>query len=114
VREGDWKLLIQEDGTRVQLYNLAEDLGEKRDVAAQHPEVTKRLSEMVLQWNASLPKPPPAGANAGSAESGVRLATRRSGFRASVRQPDNQDVRGTSSKWAPMDQGTESASWESD
>ena len=113
VREGDWKLLIQEDGTRVQLYHLSDDLGEKRDVAAQNPEVVKHLRELVLQWNASLPKPPAAAADSG-AGSGARYATRLAGFQASGRQPDHQHGRATASKVTPMDQGTESATWESD
>ena len=51
IRDGDWKLLVKEDGTRPELYNLALDAGEKRNVAAEHPEIVDRLSERVRAWN---------------------------------------------------------------
>ena len=41
LREGDWKLILAEDPdlkTSVQLYNLADDLGETKNLALQHPE----------------------------------------------------------------------------
>lgn len=53
VREGDWKLLGRpldtslngaarpEEGIR--LYNLAEDIGERNDLAARHPDIVTRL-----------------------------------------------------------------------
>ena len=42
VRSGDWKLLV--GGA---LYNLKDDLGEKKNVAAANPEVVKRLSKLL-------------------------------------------------------------------
>jgi uncharacterized sulfatase len=55
VRDGDWKLLIDEDGGRAQLYDLVNDAGEKSNLAARNPEVVERLKKMVLDWRASLP-----------------------------------------------------------
>jgi arylsulfatase A-like enzyme len=55
VREGDWKLLVNEDGSGVQLYDLSKDIGEKTNLAAQKPEVIERLKKMVLDWRKSLP-----------------------------------------------------------
>ena len=55
VRVGPWKLALQPQGLSMQvkeggvneaglrLYNLADDIGETKDVAAQHPDVVKRL-----------------------------------------------------------------------
>jgi arylsulfatase A len=60
VRSGKWKLrhAFQIDGTkdsdRLELYNLDEDIGESRDLAAQHPEVVKRLSEAMAGIRAEL------------------------------------------------------------
>lgn len=51
VRSGKWKLrhAFQLDGgkdsERLELYNIEEEIGETSDVAAQHPDVVKRLSE---------------------------------------------------------------------
>ncbi len=55
MREGDWKLLLMEDGGRAQLYDLAKDPGETQNLAAQHPAVVERLKEELLDWRKSLP-----------------------------------------------------------
>jgi arylsulfatase A-like enzyme len=52
VREGDWKLVKAHINDRPRLFNLAEDLGEKTDLAAQHPEKVERLQELWDAWNA--------------------------------------------------------------
>jgi len=55
VRDGDWKLLMNPDGTRFELYDLAIDVGEQTNLAVEHPEVTVRLREQLLAWFATLP-----------------------------------------------------------
>jgi arylsulfatase len=50
VRLGDWKgvrrnLQLGEAG--IELYNLATDVGEQRDAAAQHPEIARRMAEIM-------------------------------------------------------------------
>jgi arylsulfatase A-like enzyme len=51
VRSGPWKLRHafgrgrESDPERLELYHLGEDIGESRDVAAEHPEVVERLTE---------------------------------------------------------------------
>lgn len=55
VRDGDWKLLVNADGTGVELYDLASDIKEARNRAADKPDVVKRLSTSVLAWRKSLP-----------------------------------------------------------
>jgi arylsulfatase A len=47
VRQGDWKAYRAAPGQRVELYNLADDLGEMKDVAAARPEITARLEKMM-------------------------------------------------------------------
>ncbi|MBX9603369.1 MAG: sulfatase-like hydrolase/transferase [Bryobacteraceae bacterium] len=54
-RRGPWKLL-QIDG-KARLFHLGSDLAERKDVAAQHPDVTKALVEAVARWNSGLVKP---------------------------------------------------------
>src|SRR5690606_30222183 len=39
VRQGDWKLLCDYDGTRAELYNLKVDRGETKNLAGEHPDV---------------------------------------------------------------------------
>jgi uncharacterized sulfatase len=57
VRDGDWKLLIDEDGSNAQLYDLAHDASETRNLAADNPAVVDRLSKELLAWRATLPQP---------------------------------------------------------
>lgn len=54
IRQGNWKLLRQwEDGSH-ELYDLASDLGETTDLAAQHPQVTARLAAELNGWLAAV------------------------------------------------------------
>lgn len=55
VREGNWKLLCEYDGTKPFLYDLAKDAGETHNLAANEPAVTQRLTGAVLAWHQSLP-----------------------------------------------------------
>ena len=47
IRWGDWKAVRPIQGGPVELYNLADDLGEKQDLAAEHPELVARAIEMM-------------------------------------------------------------------
>ena len=49
VRDGDWKLLMNDDSTRTELYNLKDDVAENNNVADQHTDIIKRLSSLLLQ-----------------------------------------------------------------
>ena len=55
VREGDWKLLVSQWRPKLQLFNLADDIGEKRDLADDKPELAERLHKAWLDWSAKLP-----------------------------------------------------------
>lgn len=55
VRQGDWKLLCEYDGSGAQLYNLANDRGETHNVAALHADIVKKLSASVMKWHKSMP-----------------------------------------------------------
>jgi arylsulfatase A-like enzyme len=60
VREGDWKLLVNADGSDVRLFNLRDDPKESANVAEQHLDLARRLQEKALAWRKSLPKLTPA------------------------------------------------------
>jgi arylsulfatase A-like enzyme len=55
MREGNWKLLVNADGTDLQLYDLKSDPKEVTNVAAANPEVAARLKEKALAWRKGLP-----------------------------------------------------------
>ncbi len=56
VRMGDWKLVMQ-DSEPPQLYNLAQDVGEKNNLAGQRPDKVKELKAAYDEWNAQLAQP---------------------------------------------------------
>jgi len=55
VREGNWKLLVQADGTGAELFDLSTDPNETKNVVGDHPETTARLTAAALDWRKSLP-----------------------------------------------------------
>ena len=55
VRDGDWKLLVNADGSGAELYDVTADPGERKDVAAEKPAVAGRLRKAALEWRRSLP-----------------------------------------------------------
>jgi len=55
IRDGNWKLLLMEDGSGAQLYNLAKDPGEKHNLAQEQPKVVRHLNKQLLDWRKSLP-----------------------------------------------------------
>ena len=55
VRDGRWKLLANADGSRVELYDMQHDEGERNNLAAAQPVVKERLLKELLAWQDSLP-----------------------------------------------------------
>lgn len=56
VRRDDWKLLINADGSRPELYNLAADKAEKKNLATEKPEIVAELKQLAMGWRATWPK----------------------------------------------------------
>lgn len=56
IREGDWKLLRYPDRP-AELYNLADDISEKHDLAAQYPERVRKMFKMLFEWEGQLERP---------------------------------------------------------
>ena len=55
MRDGNWKLLVNADGTGAQLYDLASDPNETKNLAAEKSEVANRLSNAAVAWRKSFP-----------------------------------------------------------
>ena len=55
VRDGAWKLLVNADGTNTELYNLATDPNETKNVATTEAATATRLKNAALAWWKSLP-----------------------------------------------------------
>ena len=56
VRKGHWKLIKVRDGPPG-LYDLATDIGESKDLAAEKPEIRDELAKAYAAWDAQLAKP---------------------------------------------------------
>jgi arylsulfatase A-like enzyme len=67
IRSGQWKLLLNPDLSRVELYDVVTDPTEVNNLANVHPEIVSQLSDQALSWQATLP-PGPYSDDAGSNE----------------------------------------------
>ena len=47
VRSGDWKLVLE---PRPMLFNLRTDIGERDNLIGRHPEIARRLHDMLTAW----------------------------------------------------------------
>lgn len=78
IREGSWKLL-ELDGKPPELYDLATDTGEQRNLAAEKPEVAKRLSATLAEWRRELQPPAFPGSSVKSEDWGPGGANQKQG-----------------------------------
>jgi arylsulfatase A-like enzyme len=60
VRRDRWKLLMNADGSKVELYDIVNDRDEKNNLAVQKKDIVKSLSSQLLAWWNSLPRLKPA------------------------------------------------------
>lgn len=65
IRRDRWKLLLNPDRSRVELYDIPADPMELNNLAEGHPETVEPMSRDVLAWQATLP-PGPIHGSAGS------------------------------------------------
>ncbi|MDQ0639724.1 arylsulfatase A-like enzyme [Pedobacter sp. W3I1] len=56
VRSGEWKLLMNSDGSDVQLYNIVKDRSETTELSGRHVKITNQLRSELSAWWKSLPK----------------------------------------------------------
>jgi arylsulfatase A-like enzyme len=58
VRQGDWKLVVARGGSQQpELYNLADDISESKNLASEKPEVLAKLQASYDAWNAEQAAP---------------------------------------------------------
>jgi len=56
VRDGEWKFFVSPDGSAKELYRIPQDPEERKNLAAEHPDVADRLCRLVLEWKKTLPE----------------------------------------------------------
>lgn len=50
IRKGDWKLIQYFESGKIELFNLGNDLEEKRELSKSHPEIADDLLKELNQW----------------------------------------------------------------
>jgi arylsulfatase A-like enzyme len=50
IMEGDWKLIYFYEYEKYELYNLALDQSEQKDLSQSHPRIAKRLYKKLMKW----------------------------------------------------------------
>ncbi|MCP4452249.1 MAG: hypothetical protein GY809_12365 [Planctomycetes bacterium] len=72
VRMGDHKLIKFYENGHLELYNLAEDIGEQTDLIDKEPRTAKKLHALLKQWrqdvDARMPSPRPLGVKQGEGQ----------------------------------------------
>ncbi|MGJ8644410.1 MAG: sulfatase [Luteolibacter sp.] len=63
IRSGKWKLHEYFEDGRLELYDLEADIGERKNVAADHPEVASELHGLLKKWRAEVDAPVPTELN---------------------------------------------------
>jgi N-acetylgalactosamine-6-sulfatase len=58
IREGPWKLLLNPDRSRLELYDIPRDPTELANLADKHPQIVERLAAQALAWQRELPPGP--------------------------------------------------------
>ena len=60
VREGKWKMIRNYDDGSLELYDLQDDISEKRNLAKKNPEIAKSLNRKLSHWlkETNAPMPP--------------------------------------------------------
>ncbi len=75
VRHGDHKLVVSRGGSgQPELYNLAADLAESKDLAAAQPDKVKQLQALYTAWSAEQAEPSAPDSPAGKAKKGKNKA----------------------------------------
>ena len=60
---GDWKLIEWFETGRLELYNLADDIGETRNLSLDQPEKLAELHAAMKRWRTSVDAPIPVTPN---------------------------------------------------
>ncbi|WP_372776069.1 sulfatase [Mangrovibacterium sp.] len=60
IQDGEWKLLVNKEFGRLELYNINTDWAEQENIAAQNPAKVKELEAKLAAWVSTLPVNPPS------------------------------------------------------
>jgi len=55
MRKGNWKLMMNADGTAFELFDLSSDLSETANCAKYEPAIVESMSKELMEWARGLP-----------------------------------------------------------
>ena len=55
IRDANWKLLCEYDGSEKELYDLSADPSEQTNLAKINPDVAERLAKHLVKWHNEMP-----------------------------------------------------------
>jgi N-acetylgalactosamine-6-sulfatase len=58
IRSENWKLLMNPDRSRLELYDVTADRLELNNLVARHPDIVRQLAPRLVEWQATLPTGP--------------------------------------------------------
>ncbi len=58
IREGDYKLLLNPDNSRIELYDIPNDPGEMNNLVTKKSKLAKKMASQALMWYATIPASP--------------------------------------------------------
>ncbi len=107
IRAGDWKLIQYYEDGRHELFDLARDPGERRDLAAEQPERVMELARRLADWQGRVGAQWPMAnpdhepqAIAAAADGTVELHSRSAGVHGSVLRYEPMPFKDTLGWWA--------------
>ncbi|QGJ69940.1 N-acetylgalactosamine-6-sulfate sulfatase [Planctomycetales bacterium 10988] len=59
MRKGDWQLLMDPHGERIELYDMSKDLLQQNNLADRKPDLVNQMVDQIRAWKATLPPSPP-------------------------------------------------------
>jgi arylsulfatase A-like enzyme len=86
VREGEWKL-VRMDGQADELYQLTDDIGESKNLAAEQPQVAAKLAAALEDWERALIAPVFLGSSVKSEDWGPGGANQKASAKAKKNGP---------------------------
>ena len=83
IRHGDWKLVVANGGSgKPELYDLAHDIGEQKDLASTQPDKVEELQRLYDTWNAEQAAPLAAKEAPATKKAATKKAARRAARKA--------------------------------
>ena len=59
IRRGEWKLIENYETGTYELYNISDDIGERKDLSSEYPQKVQELLKVLNRWKQKVHAPIP-------------------------------------------------------